>query len=417
MIKNFLISCACLLSLSAYTQQTGSVSPYSFFGIGDFRSNGTVENQMMGGLQTFGDSIHINLLNPAAYSKIKLTTYAAGVSNTTTRLVDTEEAQNISFGNLDYLGIAFPISKKAGVGFGLLPLSSVGYALNVSNDETTNAFTGNGGISRVFFSVGFEPIKNLSFGATINYNFGLLEYNRLQTVENVQFGTLNNRDSRVTGFDFNYAVDYTKKLNKKHSLTVHVGIDTQANLVSDNAERLGSFSVNNGQEIEVIDVDLSASNLERTGLKVPTRTTLGLGFGEDRKWFLGAEYSFQEFSSFENDFLGITNVAYEDANSVILGGFYIPNYSSFSSYLNRVTYRAGLRYDQTGLIVNNEQINNFGITFGFGLPLGNSFSNLNLGFELGRRGTTDAGLIEENYLILNLGLSLNDKWFNKRKIN
>ena len=188
-------------------------------------------------------------------------------------------------------------------------------------------------------------------------------------------------------------------------------------MVSDNAERLGSFSVNNGQEIEVIDVDLAASNLERTSLKVPTRTTLGLGFGEDRKWFLGAEYSFQEFSSFENDFLGITNVVYEDANSVILGGFYVPNYTSFSTYLNRVTYRAGLRYDQTGLVVNNEEINNFGITFGFGLPLGNNFSNLNLGFELGRRGTTDAGLIEENYLIINLGLSLNDKWFNKRKIN
>ena len=132
---------------------------------------------------------------------------------------------------------------------------------------------------------------------------------------------------------------------------------------------------------------------------------------------MGAEYSFQQLSSFENTFLRIENVTYNDASSIGFGGYFIPNYSSFTNYFSRITYRAGLRYDQTGMIVNNKEINNFGITFGFGLPLGSNFSNLNLGFELGRRGTTDAGLIEESYFKVNVGLSLNDKWFIKRKIN
>ena len=82
-----------------------------------------------------------------------------------------------------------------------------------------------------------------------------------------------------------------------------------------------------------------------------------------------------------------------------------------------MNYRAGLRYDKTGLIINGKEINNFGITFGLGLPLGGSFSNINIGFELGRRGTTDANLIEETYLKFGVGLSLNDRWFQKRKIN
>jgi hypothetical protein len=68
------------------------------------------------------------------------------------------------------------------------------------------------------------------------------------------------------------------------------------------------------------------------------------------------------------------------------------------------------------MIINEKEINNFGITFGIGLPMAN-FSNLNLGFELGRRGTTDADLIEESYLKVNVGLSLNDKWFRKRQID
>jgi hypothetical protein len=69
------------------------------------------------------------------------------------------------------------------------------------------------------------------------------------------------------------------------------------------------------------------------------------------------------------------------------------------------------------MVVNDVDINNFGITFGVGLPLGRSLSNLNLGFELGKRGTTRADLVEENYLKINIGISLNDRWFRKRKIN
>ncbi|MFD2586376.1 hypothetical protein ACFSQJ_05515 [Croceitalea marina] len=416
MIKNFLISCACLISFSIYAQN-GTVSPYSYFGIGDSRSNGTVENQMMGGLQMYSDSIHINLRNPAAYSRLALTTYTAGISNNTLRLKDFTEQQNTSVTNLDYLAIGFPIANKVGLGFGLMPYSSVGYNLTSVSGETTNIFSGEGGLNRVYLSIGFEPIKNLSLGATINYNFGKLDYDRLQTVESVQFGTIDNRESKVNGFDFNYAANYMKKVGEKYTFFAHAGVNTQVNLVSKNTEIIGSFSTTNGQEIEVIDVDLDAQNLRNTELKIPTNTTLGLGFGEERKWFMGAEYSFQQLSSFENTFLRIENIQYDDASSIAFGGYFVPDYDSFTSYFKRITYRAGLRYDQTGMVVNNKEINNFGITFGFGLPLGNNFSNLNLGFELGRRGTTDAGLIEESYFKVNVGLSLNDKWFIKRKIN
>ena len=144
---------------------------------------------------------------------------------------------------------------------------------------------------------------------------------------------------------------------------------------------------------------------------------MGLGYGEDKKWFVGAEYSFQQMSKFENAFLGLDNVTYNDASSYALGGYWVPEYRALNGYFNRATYRAGLRYDVTGMTVNNKEINNFGITFGLGLPLGANFSNLNLGFELGRRGTTDQNLVEESYFKINLGLSLNDRWFRKVKIN
>lgn len=424
MVKNFLTALVCLLSFGIYAQN-GTISPYSFFGIGDTRNNGTIENRMMGGLQTYADSIHINLRNPAAYSKLRLTAYTAGISHREFRLRDNAETQRTSVTNLDYLAIGIPIAKNAAIGFGIQPYSSVGYDLvqettNAELDTVTNVFTGQGGLNRAFISLGFQPVKNLSLGATANFNFGTLEYERIQTVQNVQFGTLDSRVSRVNGFDFNLGANFTPGLGDKLTLYTHVGVDTQINLVSENSQRIGSFSLTGG-EIETFDVDLDSRNLRNTEFKIPTRSTFGLGIGENKKWFMGAEYSMQGLSSFENVFLGQENVIYNDASSMAFGAYYVPNFSALSGIFNLITYRAGLRYDQTGLVVNGKEINNFGITFGFGIPLKGTgidrFSNLNLGFELGRRGTRAAGLVEESYLNISVGLSLNSRWFIKKKIN
>ena len=420
MIKKILIAFLCVVAHGAFAQN-GTISPYSYFGIGDDRDKGAVDTQMMGGVSMYGDSIHINLSNPAAYSKLRLTAYTAGISHKEYQLKSWNEQQRTAVTNLDYLAIGFPLAKNVGFGFGIMPYSSVGYSLNSTsnsaNGEVSNFFEGEGGLNRLYASIGFEPIKNLSFGVTANFNFGTLEYQRIQSVEGVQFGTLDDRESNINGYDFKYALNYNPTIKDKYTLYTSVLINTQGNLTSENTQTLGSFSLVTGNNVEVVDVDLDASNLRNTELKIPTRTTFGLGFGENKKWFLGAEYSFQQMNDFENTFLGLDNIDYGDANTYALGGYWIPDYRSLTGYFNRITYRAGLRYDMTGMTINNKEINNFGITFGLGLPLGGDFSNINVGFELGRRGTTDANLIEESYFKINLGLSLNARWFVKTKIN
>ena len=422
----FLIVC---LATSAMYAQDGTVSPYSYFGLGDLRAATTVENQMMGGIGMYADSIHVNLRNPAAYGKLGvqgpgtfgITTYTAGISHTETRLKSFTEEQNSAVTNLDYLALAFTVKKGFGIGFGIMPYTSVGYNFidlqGPEGAQVQNEFSGTGGLNRVYLSAGYELIKNLSIGVTANYNFGTLESTRVQSTENVQFGVRDERSSTIGGIDLNYALNYTPKIDDTHTLFTSLRINTQANLSARNTKRIGSFSFVSDNFIEAIDVNLEAQGLKNTGVKVPTTTTLGVGYGENLKWFLGVEYSFQKLSDFSNDFLEIENLVYNDASTIALGGFFTPNRNSFESYFKRITYRAGVRFNQTGMVVNDTDINNFGITFGLGLPLGNNLSNLNLGFEVGRRGTTSADLIEESYFKVNLGLSLNDQWFRKRKIN
>jgi hypothetical protein len=109
--------------------------------------------------------------------------------------------------------------------------------------------------------------------------------------------------------------------------------------------------------------------------------------------------------------------SFDKSNRISLGGFYTPKFNSISSYWQRITYRAGLNLKQTGLVVNNTTINDFGISFGVGLPIGQQLSNVNLGFELGKRGEINNGLVKENYVNFRLSLTLNDRWFKKRKLD
>ncbi len=416
MIKKFIVVIICFAAYSLQAQN-GTASPYSYYGVGDLRKATTVENQMMGGISMYADSIHLSLNNPASYSKLRLTTYAGGISRNKVDLKSDSASESTSIVNLDYLAIGVPLAKRFGMGFGLAPYSSVGYNVlsettnSASDDVTTNSFSGSGGLNKVFLSFGYEIIENLSIGATANFNFGTIESERRQTIGSTQLATIDRRESVIHGVDFNLAINYSQPINKNHTFYTSLRIDTQSNLVSKNTQTTGT-------SINLIERDVAG-----TELKIPTTTTIGLGYGKEKKWFVGAEYSMQQLGSFKNDFLGVNNLTYNDATKINVGGFYIPDYTSFTSYFKRITYRGGLRVENTGMVVAGEEINDFGITFGVGLPLERSitgvrnFSNINIGFEIGRRGTTKASLIQENYFKINVGLSLSDKWFQKRKID
>lgn len=412
------------LSIAA---QNSTASPYSAFGLGEFRSIRSVENQAMGGLTFFGDSIHLNLNNPAALGKLGLATYSGSLSRKQTFMATADEKQNVSVTNMEYVALALPLSAQhAGLAFGLKPFSSVGYTLEdiqttESGADILNEYTGSGGLNQAFLALGIQVVPKVHFGVMSNYYFGKLQNKRVQVTDGIAYGTLDQRQSEVSGFDFNLALSYSPKIGPKHALYSTVRLQTQANLVSKNERVIGTFVPINGTDIETEQVDLGASNLLRPTLSVPATYSFGLGIGEDYHWMLGGEYSTQQFSNFSNPFLDDDNISYADASTLAVGGFWVPDHTDIDNYFRRIAYRAGVRMENSGFLVNNEEINNFGITFGMGLPMGFEYSNINIGLEVGRRGATVNGLVRESYFKLSLGLSLNasgpNRWFQKRQIN
>jgi hypothetical protein len=236
----------------------------------------------------------------------------------------------------------------------------------------------------------------------------------------LNYGTRSRDESRLSGLSYNLGAYYETKFNEKLSLSTSVTFSPQSDLTSRNTRQIAALNITGaGGEVispgQVDQVDLGSR--AKTDLVLPTRMAFGAGIGQKNKWFAGAEYTFQNNSDFGNGLTTIENVNYDNGSEIAVGGFFIPKYNSFTSYWDRVTYRAGVRYESTGIMVRNEAINDFGISFGVGLPVARSLSNVNLGVEFGRRGTLNAGLIQENYVNFHLSLSLNDKWFIKRKYN
>ena len=209
-------------------------------------------------------------------------------------------------------------------------------------------------------------------------------------------------------------------ITEKLQLITGLTYSPEVSLSSNNTRELSTIVFNtNGIVIprDTKETNLKALGLEDTKFKLPSKLTIGAGLGKPKKWFTGIDYTNLGTGNLGNLTFNNTSVTYKNANKVAVGGFYIPKYNSLTSYLSRVVYRAGVRFENTGIVIQNEDINEFGISFGVGLPVGRKFSNVNIGFEYGSRGTTNNNLVKEEFFNLNLSLSFNDKWFQKRKID
>jgi long-subunit fatty acid transport protein len=420
MIKKLIVPAFLLFTLISFAQQ-GTSSPYSFYGIGDVKFKGTAENRSMGGLSIFSDSIHLNIQNPASYTSLKLTTFSLGGTYTTTKLKTNSQNENARRTTMDYLAVGLPLG-KFGVAFGLMPYSSVGYNIEsriaatttpVATPEQIKKFTGNGGLNKVFAGTGYEITPNLSIGLDFSYNFGKIETYSLRFVEGLQYGSREKNLSDISGVSFTAGLNYKTKINDKLSGFGSLTYSPETNLKATNERNIATIQyASSGSENIVDPIDITVAN---TTIKMPSKLALGLGIGQNKKWMLGTEVTFQQSSGMGNRFNDITNVKFENAIKYNIGGYYIPNYNSFSKYFEKITYRAGLRYENTGLIINNKSINDMGVTAGFGLPIIGVFSNINIGVEYGKRGTTSANLVQENYTNITIGLSLNDKWFQKKR--
>lgn len=442
MIKKLALVFIALIAIKSYGQE-GTASPYSFYGIGSLKFKGTVENRSMGGIGVYIDSVHVNLRNPASYATDNLrylngenrpVKFAIGGGHSSIDLKTESGSDNASSTTFDYLALSLPMG-KFGFGFGVLPYTSVGYKLEALDDadRIENRFTGEGGLNKAFLGLGYRLVKGLSVGVDAQYNFGRIRNSIVEYIydgdQPTQFQSRENNRSDLSGLNFNFGLWYNTLISKSKNLELSTSFTftPESDLVSKNERSIATIITNSstGQEFadNTINIDLEASGLKETDLVLPSKVSFGAGVGKSTSWFVGGEYTSLKTSNFSNALYSSNRVRYVDASTISLGGFYIPDYNSLTNYFKRVIYRAGVRFENTGMefiepLTNTvEPINEFGISFGVGLPLRDGWSSANIGVELGKRGTTNGNLVQENFINIQLSLSLGDIWFRKRKYN
>jgi hypothetical protein len=150
---------------------------------------------------------------------------------------------------------------------------------------------------------------------------------------------------------------------------------------------------------------------------IPSKLGIGLAFGIPGKLTLTGDYTIQDWSKVDNSSLRVEGFNLAAAKTRRAGLEYTPDFEAFRGYHKLMSYRLGAYMNDSYVTVDDYQLENYGITFGVGLPLGRTKSSLNIGIDLGTRGTKNNNLVKENYGIISFSVTLHDLWFYKRKFD
>lgn len=418
------------ISFSTLWSQNTNISPYSFFALGDNNPQVTVASSGMGGVSITANRVYeLNFSNPALLSELQLTTFDISGRTQLMKISDATQTENTATTNFSYLAIGFPVTKKMGVMFGVQPNSNVGYDVKQEIYDTdvvlteANQYYGTGGTNRFFVGAGYQVYKGLSLGLEGEVLFGSIN----NTITNLRNDVmLNNRyysDSRLQGGSLKFGVAYQHKLKKDKEVNIALATKFQNKITATTDDIFYSFYYNTyGAEVEV-DTLFYNESLKGT-ITRPLTLQGAIGYGLPEKWYVGVEFDTQNAWKFNETPFNYSYAHYTNQQHVKVGGYYLPKKNSITSYWNRVVYRVGAQYHNTGIAVQDSQnlnpftdLKDFGISFGLGLPIGNQLSKLNVSAEWGKRGEVKAGLIQENYVNLRFGINLAEKWFQKNKIN
>ncbi|GGH17155.1 hypothetical protein [Mucilaginibacter phyllosphaerae] len=440
MIKNirFLIILF-LFTVTAFgvkAQSTATTSsPYSRYGLGDISPMLLPQNLAMGGIGVATNRINnfytINPLNPASYSAIGLTVIDAGIYGKFNTLEKSGQASqtNANF-RLSHVAFGIPVSKRSALSFGLMPYSELGYSYKqVSPNFSTGLpsdtsavnyiYNGDGGLSKFYIGYGFGIGKHLSIGANISYIFGNLKETQSTEVPSLA-GVLNSRieeSNSITGLNYDYGVQYSVDFSPRKHLTFGYSASANTKLNTANNYIVSSYYRNASGDEGVATDSLVNNQQPSAKIQLPMINRFGVSYQYDGKFLIGADYTMSNWSKLT---VAGVNKSLNDSKTINVGGQFTPNVNSLSNYFASVDYRLGFIYDQTYLRVNNTDIKRYAVTGGLGLPLranNTSFYRINIGAEVGKRGTLTNSLVQENYINVHLSFTLNDKWFQKYRFD
>ena len=422
------ISKVVIISVLIFTQlavwaQNNTNSPYTRFGFGELADRSFGAGRAMGGVGIgLRSSKQINPLNPASYSCMDSLTFLFdfGVSGQVSWFDDGNTKQHQMNGNVEYIAMQFPLTRRLAVSIGLLPFSHVGYEFGGTKSEAgltwAETFTGSGSLSEMYGGISLDIWKKrLAVGANFGFLFGNFSHER-----NLIFALANADDVQkyrrydVRDLLMDFGVQYTHPLSREERVTVGVTYSP--------GQRLNTKLY----DIQLVGSGTSSSytvndTITNYRYDLPHSFGFGLSYVKDNKLTVAADLKYENWEDcyFDNE-----KGLFKNRMRIALGGEYIPAYRN-RNYFGRINYRAGFHYSNSYLRVGRSEengykghgYNEYGASVGLGLPLIDNRSYVNLSFEYVKIHPEMQTMIDEQYFRFTVNYSFNELWFFKRKVN
>jgi len=414
-----------LIASSAMTAfaQGATNSPYSQFGLGEIAQQGSSQSRGMDGL---GIALHqgnqVNTANPASYAYVDSLTmlFDMGLSASLTHFEENGMKKNARTGNFEYALGSFRLLKNVGATFGVLPVTNVGYEY-VSSKYMTDAqatmstsYKGDGGLQKLFVGLGAR-VGNLSAGFNVGYLWGGYHHNIVLSSSTAVNNLTKKYEADVSSYILDFGLQYDFRLGKKDKVTLGATYGLGHKLNAD-------------ATCDIINSNSTISKADTThwvisnALELPHTFGVGLAFSRLNTLTIGVDGTMQRWGDlkFPKESDGQYQLAtgmLKDAYKVTLGTEWVPKYNS-RRLIDRVKYRIGASYMTPYYKIGNiDGPKQFSVSAGFGIPIQNQInarSYLNISAQWVNQSVD--GLLKENTFRINLGVTFNERWFAKWKV-
>ncbi len=388
--------------------QNSTSSPFSMFGIGELETRDFGRTTGMGNVGIgFQSRNFLNRKNPAALSGIDTLTFILDVSGAMKFSEFRTVSQKAKTSNFNFKNLAagVRISKIWTSSMGLSPYSNVGYEEIVeqpvigSYPQVLNVtYSGSGGVNKFYWANAFEVVRGLSFGVTSSFIFGNIVHNE----EMVNVMSIKNT-ANLSKIYFDFGMQYSHWFGQFTRVVVGgtYGYKTDISVSHKESVSSGSYLLKN-------------QALPDTKSYIPQ--SYGAGFSilrnkRDAEWIFAADYQYQNWSVDKSRY---KTLKYTDSRVYSVGLQMTPNTKRPESYLQAVRFQLGACYNQSYLMVDGYQQDDYSVSVGVGLPFRNR-SFVNVAANFGESRTGHKGGISERYALISVNLSLIEIWFAKRQ--
>lgn len=444
-----------LTSLITYGQEN---SPFSRYGLGDIYPQQNITSRGMGGLSAAYTSTQaINTFNPASYGSMRLVTYDFALTIDSRSLLSANPAGKYNSVNFlpSYLQIGLPLNKSqngATLVFGLRPATRINYSVEESSrinydslgitDSLHNIYEGNGGMNQVFLGLGKTwKINKSSFSAGFNFGYewgtkfistkvdfpsdsSYENWYRSNSTDSVHYWGVFLNPGLMGSFTLKEVTDPLTKIKSSYTLTLGASGTLEQDLNTSRDITRETFFYKSDGSISALDSVYKITG-EHGKINIPLSAQAGFlvskvitnGPFVVRKWSIGADYSFQNWSKYL--YFGEPDQV-NNSNMLRVGAEFSPNPITGKNIFSNGYYRVGYYRGKDYINADGNGYKIQAVTLGYSFNLrkfhsyDNQFTMINTALEIGKRGSS-VNNITENFFKFSVGLSLSDIWFIKRK--